>query len=98
MESIKWQMNRYKNVEQPLSSIATIEEIKKVLQFHQTLPGYAPTPLFQLPALAHYLGVGQIIGKDESYRFGLNSFKALGSSYAVASYLRKHEAKTFATA
>ncbi len=46
-------------------------------------PGYAPTPLRTLPALAHHLGVGTVYYKDESERFGLKSFKALGGAYAV---------------
>lgn len=45
--------------------------------------GYAPTPLHDLPELARQLGVGAIRLKDESGRFGLGSFKALGGAYAV---------------
>lgn len=50
-------------------------------------PGYAPTPLADLPHLAAELGVGAIAFKDESRRFSLNSFKALGGAYAVARLL-----------
>lgn len=46
-------------------------------------PGYAPTPLLTLPGLASRLGVASIHYKDESGRFGLGSFKALGGAYAV---------------
>ncbi len=46
-------------------------------------PGYAPTPLRTLPALARHLGVGTVHYKDEGERFGLKSFKALGGAYAV---------------
>jgi len=52
-------------------------------------PGYQPTPLVSLPALARSLGVGAIHYKDERGRFGLRSFKALGGAYAVANVLRK---------
>lgn len=45
--------------------------------------GYAPTPLVSLPLLAASLGVAEIVCKDESARFGLGSFKALGGAYAV---------------
>lgn len=45
-------------------------------------PGYRPTPLHRLPALAAALGVGEILYKDEGPRFGLGSFKALGGAYA----------------
>ncbi len=47
-------------------------------------PGYAPTPLVNLPRLAADLGLGELSYKDESKRFGLGSFKALGGAYAVA--------------
>ncbi len=46
-------------------------------------PGYAPTPLHALPALAARLGIDALYYKDESERFGLKSFKALGGAYAV---------------
>jgi diaminopropionate ammonia-lyase len=87
MESIQWQTNQHKNPHASPPSVASVEEMEKVLHFHQTLPGYSPTPLFRLEFLAKYLGLGEILVKDESYRFGLNSFKSLGSSYAVAKYL-----------
>ena len=48
--------------------------------FHSKLPGYRPTPLLSLPALAAALGVEQILVKDESQRFGLNAFKMLGGA------------------
>jgi diaminopropionate ammonia-lyase len=50
--------------------------------FHQGLPGYAPTPLLEAPALAAELGVGRLFVKDESARFDLRAFKYLGASWA----------------
>lgn len=44
---------------------------------------YAPTPVSSLKSLAKYLRVGSIHVKDEGFRLGLGSFKALGGSYAV---------------
>ena len=55
----------------------------EVLGFHAALPGYAATPLTELPALADRLGVGRVLVKDESSRLGLPAFKALGASWAV---------------
>ncbi|MEV0201850.1 diaminopropionate ammonia-lyase [Nonomuraea sp. NPDC050691] len=55
----------------------------EVRDFHASLPGYAPTPLAELPALAAELGVGRVFVKDESSRLGLPAFKALGASWAV---------------
>ncbi|MEU0877255.1 pyridoxal-phosphate dependent enzyme [Lentzea sp. NPDC005914] len=54
-----------------------------VRDFHARLPGYAPTPLTELPALATELGVRRVFVKDESSRLGLPAFKALGASWAV---------------
>lgn len=56
-------------------------------RFHRGLPGYEPTPMVALPALASKLGLGALYVKDESKRFGLNAFKALGGSYAIGTYL-----------
>jgi diaminopropionate ammonia-lyase len=43
----------------------------------------SPTPLHSLRALARELGVSAIDVKDEGFRLGLGSFKALGGAYAV---------------
>ena len=59
------------------------------LPFHQSLPGYVPTPLVRLPALAAKLGLKQILVKDESKRFGLNAFKGLGASYAIYCLMKR---------
>lgn len=50
--------------------------------------GYAPTPLVALQALAAALGVERVWCKDESGRFGIGSFKALGGAYAVLRVLQ----------
>ncbi|WP_353987378.1 diaminopropionate ammonia-lyase [Ruicaihuangia caeni] len=52
------------------------------IDFHRTMPGYEPTPLRELPALAQRLGVARVYVKDESSRMGLPSFKLLGASWA----------------
>ena len=51
--------------------------------------GYRPTPLHRLDGLAATLGIGTLWLKDESGRFGLGSFKALGGAYAVVHLLRE---------
>jgi diaminopropionate ammonia-lyase len=56
--------------------------------FHRELPGYAPTPLRELPALAGELGAGRVLVKDETDRLGLPAFKVLGASWAVHRALR----------
>lgn len=52
-----------------------------------TWPGYAPTPLHDLPGIARRAGLAVLRLKDEAERFGLGSFKALGGAYAVGSLL-----------
>ena len=89
-QKIEWVSNEkssyYKN---PSASLAdfTPEVIAGVRHFHSTFPGYKPTPLHSLPSLAKVLGVKNVFLKDESYRFGLNAFKVLGGSYAIAQLL-----------
>lgn len=63
------------------------KKAQEVLRYHQTLPVYEKTPLTKLSAFAQSVGVKEIFVKDESYRFGLNAFKALGSSYCMATLM-----------
>ncbi len=65
------------------------------LRFHRALPGYAPTPLRDLPALAERLGVGRVWLKDESWRLGLPAFKVVGASWAVAKALEPRLTRPF---
>ena len=44
---------------------------------------YQPTPFESLNKLSNELKLKNIFYKDESKRFGLKSFKALGGAYAV---------------
>jgi diaminopropionate ammonia-lyase len=66
--------------------------------FHRSLPGYEPTPLVDLPALAAELGVGRVLVKDESRRLGLPAFKVLGASWACRQVLRRHPGAELVTA
>ena len=52
-------------------------------------PGYAQTPLRNLDYIGAELSLGGVWYKDESSRFGLGSFKALGGAYAVACLLKR---------
>jgi diaminopropionate ammonia-lyase len=65
------------------SSQFGVKAAAKAAAFHAGFPEYAPTPLVRLKGLAAQLGVADIYVKDESKRFGLNAFKALGGSYAI---------------
>ncbi|MBT3608569.1 MAG: diaminopropionate ammonia-lyase [Candidatus Marinimicrobia bacterium] len=71
---------------------------KEVADFHETI-GNKETPLVKLPGLAKRLGIGSLLLKDESHRFGINAFKALGASYAMYRQIEKNpQIKTFCTA
>lgn len=64
----------------------------EVVAFHQSLDGYAHTPLVSLPSLAEELGVARVLMKDESLRLGLPAFKALGASWAIHRALAERDA------
>ena len=51
-------------------------------------PSYKSTPLISLNKLSKNINVKNIFYKDESKRFGLKSFKALGGAYAVENITR----------
>ncbi|RXJ70857.1 diaminopropionate ammonia-lyase [Veronia nyctiphanis] len=51
-------------------------------------PGYKATPLHSLDDLSRQTGISRIWYKDESQRFDLKSFKALGGAFAVARQLQ----------
>ncbi|MFK7890476.1 MAG: diaminopropionate ammonia-lyase [Granulosicoccus sp.] len=57
-------------------------------------PGYTPTPLRSLGAIASRCGVDSIWYKDEAGRFDLGSFKSLGGAYAVSVILLQHLEKS----
>ena len=60
--------------------------------------GYSQTPLIKLNKLSSELNLNQIYYKDESKRFNLKSFKALGGAYAVEKVSRGKKDIVVATA
>ncbi len=67
--------------------------------FHKSINNYKSTPLISLTQLSEKYNVANIYVKDESYRFGLNAFKALGASYAIhQSLIKNPETEVFCTA
>lgn len=79
----------HQNIKPDLTPLLAPATVAAVRRFHQSLPDYQPTPLVWLPGLAQKLGVGAIFIKDESHRFGLNAFKGLGASYAMATIIAR---------
>lgn len=70
------------------SGILSDRALQSAMREITSWPGYAPTPLVPLDALAAKAGLGAIYYKDEGTRFGLGSFKALGGAYAVMRLLQ----------
>lgn len=89
MKEIKWIRNTMPKTDDANLPIMALTEVEQARAFHQTIPGYHPTPLAHLTHMADYLGLGEVCIKDESYRFGLNAFKVLGGSFAMAKYIAK---------
>lgn len=87
MTPIKWIANTLPKTEDKNLALLSYEEAKKVRAFHESFPQYDVTPLANLSQMAEHLGLKQLCVKDESYRFGLNAFKVLGGSYAIAKYI-----------
>ncbi len=86
-QSIKWTLNHIPGTDDRQTAHMSQEEMKKASSFHKSFPQYSVTPLTRLQGLADYLGLDRVYVKDESYRFGLNAFKVLGGSYAIARYI-----------
>ncbi|MGW4209306.1 pyridoxal-phosphate dependent enzyme [Lentzea sp. NPDC004789] len=56
---------------------------REAYDWHRGLPGYAATPLHELPEYARQLGLERLWVKDETNRLGLPAFKILGASWAA---------------
>ncbi len=93
MSKMEWAANRMPKTDDKQLAVMTMEEVKKARMFHESFPQYSKTPLANLPNMAAYLGLKEVYVKDESYRFGLNAFKVLGGSYAMARYIAQQTGK-----
>ena len=82
---------------QILSSLSK-KEIDDAYSSISKWEGYAPTPLISLNKLSKELSLKNIYYKDESKRFNLKSFKALGGAYAVEKVTQGNKDITVATA
>ncbi len=74
-----------------------LSHAESVVNYHRSLVDYRPTPLYKLENCVK--GIGSLYVKDESERFGLKAFKALGASYAMHVLLKENpRITTFSTA
>mgnify|MGYP000580318049 CR=1 FL=1 len=86
-EKIKWAVNHMPASEDRQLEVMSLRNVAKASFFHNSFPQYTGTPLARLDGMAKYLGLGGLFVKDESYRLGLNAFKVLGGSFAMAKYI-----------
>lgn len=80
----------YGDAERAILSIAAGRDAMDTIS---AWPGYRPTPLRSLDAMAADSGVQALLLKDESERFELSSFKALGGAYAVERLAKERGAR-----
>ena len=78
VENKKYNFNK-KKILTYLPEIFIDEAVKSITGWN----GYRPTPLIKLNKLSKKLKLKEIYYKDESKRFHLKSFKALGGAFAV---------------
>ena len=90
---MKWKLNTMPKGNGNELEIMALENVAKARAFHESFPQYCITPLANLQEMAKYLGLKTLCIKDESYRFGLNAFKVLGGSFAMAKYIAKELGK-----
>ena len=85
------------NKNQILNSLSK-EDIDDAYTKISNWKGYSPTPLIELNKLSKELNLNKIFYKDESKRFDLKSFKALGGAYAVEKVTKGNKDIVVATA
>ena len=95
-QEIKWVTNMMPKSADENLPIMSADNVAVARAFHASFPQYDVTPLARLDGMADYLGLGGLFVKDESYRFGLNAFKVLGGSFAMACYIAEEIGKDVA--
>ena len=78
--------------------ILSSEDIDEAYKIISSWNNYSPTPLISLNKLNEKLKLNKIFYKDESKRFHLKSFKALGGAYAVEKIIKGNDKKVISTA
>ena len=79
-------------------SILSKNEMDEAYRVISNWDNYSPTPLISLNKLSEKLKLNKIFYKDESKRFNLKSFKALGGAYAVEKVSRGNKEMVISTA
>ena len=79
-------------------SVLPKHDIDEAYKIISRWDNYFPTPLISLNKLSEKLKLNKIFYKDESKRFHLKSFKALGGSYAVEKVTKGNKEIVISTA
>jgi len=79
-------------------TVLTKSQIDEAYKIISEWDNYSPTPLISLKKLSEKLKLNKIFYKDESKRFHLKSFKALGGAYAVEKVTKGKENIVISTA
>lgn len=96
MKKIDWVENKLPKTGDEQLKVMSLDNVSIARKFHESFPQYTVTPLRELNGMAKELGLGGMYVKDESYRFGLNAFKVLGGSFAMARYIAEETGKPIA--
>ena len=81
--------NHFHNAEQSheldaiVGALFSVDDCASAYSTIRQWPAYQATSLISMTDIAAAAGVNKVYYKDESSRFGLGSFKALGGSYAI---------------
>ena len=71
-------------------AVLSLKKAEHAFETITSWPNYQASDLHLLESMAKEANIAQIYYKDESTRFGLKSFKALGGAYAVTRFLQEH--------
>ena len=93
LENKKFSFNKKK-----ILNLLSKKDIEVAYSIISSWKDYFPTPLIELHKLSKELNINKIFYKDESKRFNLNSFKALGGAYAVEKISKGNKNIVVATA
>tara|TARA_B100001250_G_scaffold169745_1_gene146168 strand:- start:241 stop:1368 length:1128 start_codon:yes stop_codon:yes gene_type:complete len=89
---------RNKFIKSDILNVLPEKDIDEAFKVISSWENYVPTPLISLNKLSKKLKLNEIFYKDESKRFHLKSFKALGGAYAVEKVTENNKEKIISTA
>ena len=88
-DQIKWVLNTMPKSDDRQLSIMSLSNVAKARFFPQHLPPVLRHPWTGWTAWPNTWGWPACASKKESFRFGLNAFKVLGGSFAMAKVHRQ---------